>query len=121
MGSWPEWERVMVDAVYYGLFTFGGYYLFLRRTDEDRRRQNLLLLLAALFMGISYGLHTTFHSRIWHWPLSMVSAVILVSYLGVTLAFRREIASNWREDWEQWGSWLKRLLPGSRSNHGDNR
>jgi hypothetical protein len=121
MGSWPEWERVIRDAVYYGLFMFLTFWILNRRSDKDGGRQNLLTLIATLYVGISYGLNATFHSRMWHWPLSMVSAVILVSYLGVALTFRREVASNWRRDWEHWGSWLKRLLPGSGSNHGDNR
>lgn len=103
MGSWPEWERVIRDAVYYGLFMFLTFWILNRRSDKDGGRQNLLTFIATLYVGISYGLNTTFHSRMWHWPLSMVSAVILVSYLGVALTFRREVASNWRRDWELWG------------------
>jgi hypothetical protein len=109
LGSWPEWERVIRDTVYDGLLMFLFLWILIRRRDEESGRQNLLMFIAALYMGIIYGLNATFHSRMWHWPLSMVSAFILVSYLGVALTLHREVAANWRRDWRVWSPRLKRL------------
>ena len=51
MGSWPEWERVITNSVYYGLFTFLAFWILNRRSDKDGGRQNLLTLIATLYRG----------------------------------------------------------------------
>jgi hypothetical protein len=113
MGSWAEWTHVIKDAGYSAAFmlilSWG-----LNRREEDSSRHNLLTFIAALYFGVAYGLHRTFHSRLLHWPLSVVSTVTVVSYLGIVLVLRRVIASNWRRDWQVWRPRFKRLLSGSK-------
>jgi hypothetical protein len=112
MGSWAEWGHVLTDAAYSG----GLFFIILwgmNRGVEDDPHRNLLSIIAAVYFGVASGLSSTFHSRIWHWPLSIVSTVILVSYLVVAFAFRRQVAANWRRDWKVWRPRLERLLPRS--------
>jgi hypothetical protein len=113
MGTWPEWQRAITEAGYSAVFMFVFFWL-LNFKKEDNGRQNLRLSVASAYFGVLQGLNTTFHSRLLHWPLAVVSAIVIASYVGVVLVFRQEIASDWRRDWEIWGPRLKRLLPGSR-------
>jgi len=113
MGSWAEWGHALTNAVYYGGFLFLLLW-GLNRRNEDTSRQRLLMLVAAIYFGAASGLQDTFHSRLWRWPLSMVSTIVIVSYLVVAFAFRQEVATNWSRDWSVWGQRLRRLLPRSR-------
>ncbi len=97
MGTWAEWTHVLADAGYSAVFMFILIW-GLNRRGEDGSRQNLLTFVAAFYFGAAYGLQHTFHSRLLHWPLSIVSTVTVISYLGVVLVFRRQVASNWRRD-----------------------
>jgi hypothetical protein len=114
MGTWPEWKRVITEATYWTLFMFPTFWLLNYRTDKDRRRERVPSFIASLCVGILSGLTDTFHSRLWHWPLSIVSMSLLLSFLGIVLAFRREVASNWRRDWEIFGPPPKRVPPWSK-------
>lgn len=113
MGSWAEWTHVIEDAGYSAAFmlilSWG-----LNRGEEHSRRHSLFTFIAAFYFGIAYGLHHNFHSRLLHWPLSVVSTGIIVSYLAFALVLRRAIASNWRRDWQVWRPRFKRLLSGSK-------
>ena len=98
MGNWNEWSHVLVGAGYFGVIMFAILWGLNYRRAEDRRRNNSLYFVGAIYLGGWYGLTTTFHSRIWHWPLSIVSILVVVSYLVVAWIFRRQIAANWRPD-----------------------
>ena len=110
MGSWAEWGHALTNAGYSGGFLFLLLW-GLNRRDEDTPRQRLLMLIGAIYFGAASGLLDTFHSRLWRWPLSMVSTIVIVSYLVVAFAFRQEVAANWSRDWNVWGQRLRRLLP----------
>ena len=113
MGSWAEWGHALTNAGYSG----GLLFLLLwglNRRDEDTPRQRLLMLIGAIYFGAASGLLDTFHSRLWRWPLSMVSTTISVSYVVVAFAFRQEVAANWSRDRNVWGQRLRRLFPRAR-------
>jgi hypothetical protein len=59
--------------------------------------------IGAIYFGAASGLLDTFRSRLWRWPLPMVSAIVTVSYLVVAFAFRQEVAANWSRDWNVGG------------------
>ena len=98
MGSWNEWTHVLVCAGYFGSIMFAILWGVNSRRVEEKRHGNSLHFVAAIYFGIAYGLTTTFHSRIWHWPLSIVSITVVVSYFVVALIFRHQAAANWRRD-----------------------
>ena len=110
MGSSTEWGHVLTDAVY-----SGGFLLLLLwglgRIDEDTPRQRLLILIGVFYFGVAYGLFHTFDSRLWHWPLSVVSTIVALSYVVVAFVFRQQVAANWTRDWKVWGLRLRRLFP----------
>jgi hypothetical protein len=62
--------------------------------------------IGAIYFGAASGLLDTFRSRLWRWPLPMVSAIVTVSYLVVAFAFRQEVAANWSRDWNVGGAQL---------------
>jgi hypothetical protein len=70
MGSWAEWGHVLTDTGYSAGLMFLLFW-GLNRRDEDNPHQNLLSFIASAYFGVAHGLSTTFHSRIWHWPLSI--------------------------------------------------
>jgi hypothetical protein len=113
MGSWAEWGHALTNAAFFGGLLFLLWW-GLNRRDEDTPRQRLLVLIAATYFGAASGLLDTFHSRLWRWPLSMVSTIIIISYLVVAFAFRQDVARNWTRDWNAWRQRLRRLLPRSR-------
>ena len=98
MGSWNEWSHVLLGAGYSGSIMLAILWGLNSRRVEDKRHGSSLYLVAAIYFGIGYGLTTTFHSRIWHWPLSIVSITVVVSYFVVAWIFRRQVAANWRRD-----------------------
>lgn len=98
MGSWNEWSHVLVGVGYFGGMMFAILWGLNYRRVEERRRNRSLYLVAAVYSGIANGLTTTFDSRIWHWPLSIVSIAVVASYFVVAWIFRHQIAANWRRD-----------------------
>ena len=81
----------------------------MNRRDKDTPRQRLLMLIGAIYFGAASGLLDTFRSRLWRWPLPMVSAIVIVSYLVVAFVFRQEVATNWSRDWNVGGATAKAL------------
>lgn len=108
MGTWAEWSRFTVTAGYYSGFPYLIIWL-LRLGDEDSTRQNLRLLIDCVFFGVGFGFQNTFELRIWHWPLSILTGALIVSYLVLVWLFRRQVAENWSRDWQAWREWLRRL------------
>jgi hypothetical protein len=113
MGSWAEWSHALTNAGYSGGLLFLLWW-GLNRRDEDTPRQRLVMLIGAIYFGAVSGLVDTFHSRLWRWPLSILSTIIAASYLVVAFAFRREVAANWSHEWNVWRQRLRHLLPRSR-------
>jgi hypothetical protein len=83
MGSWNEWAHVLVGAGYSGSIMLVILWGLNSRRVEEKRQGNSLYFIAATYFGIAYGLTTTFHSRIWHWPLTIVTITVVLSYFVV--------------------------------------
>ncbi len=95
MGSWNEWTHVLIGAGYFGGMMFAILWgLNYRRVEDNPREKSSHYFVAAIYSGIAYGLTTTFHSRIWHWPLSIVSIIVVVSYFVVASIFHHQVAAN---------------------------
>ena len=113
MGSRAEWLHAAVEGGYSGIFLFVALWVLNLARGEKSARQKSLDYIGAVYFGILMGLGAAFDSRMWHWPLSIVTAIVFASYLVVGYAFRHEIAANWRRSWTVWRPRFKRLLPRS--------
>ena len=100
MGSLADWGRVLTGAGYFAAIMFVVWWGVNYRRADDSPNPTLRVFIASVFAGFASGFSSTFHSRIWHWPLSIVSVAIVVLYLIFVFIFRRQVAANWRGGWK---------------------
>jgi hypothetical protein len=90
VGTWVEWSHVVMRGVFFGAWMFFvprwiSSHVPLFEPWEDLR----LALPLAVFGGIFFGVVATFELRLFHWPLSLVSAMLMLCLIALRLLSRR--------------------------------
>ena len=94
MGTWVEWSHVLLRGIFFGAWMFFVPRWISSRTPLFEPWKDLrLALLLAVFGGIFFGVLATFEFRLFHWPLSLVS-VMLVLCLIALRSFSRRLNSR---------------------------
>jgi hypothetical protein len=90
VGTWVEWSHVLMRGIFFGAWWFFVPRWISSRTPLFEPWKDLRLALSlAVFCGIFFGVAATFEFRLFHWPLSLVSVMLLHCLIAIRLFSRR--------------------------------
>ena len=90
MGTWVEWSHVLMRGIFIGAWMFFVPRWISSRTPLFEPWKDLRLALpVAVFCGIFFGVVATFEFRLFHWPLSLVSVMLVLCLIALRLFSQR--------------------------------
>jgi hypothetical protein len=86
VGTWVEWSHVLMRGIFFGAWMFFVPRWISTRTPLFEPWKDLRLALElAVFGGIFFGVVATFEFRLFHWPLSLVSVLLVLCLITLRL------------------------------------
>ena len=90
LGTWVEWSHALMRGIFFGAWMFFLPRWISSRTPLFEPWKDLRLALPlAVYGGIFFGVVDTFEFRLFHWPLSLVSVVLVLCLIALGLLSRR--------------------------------
>jgi len=90
VGTSVEWSHVLIRGIFFGAWMFFvPRWISSRTTLFEPWKDLRLALLLAVFGGIFFGVVATFEFRLFHWPLSLVSVMLVLCLIALRLFSRR--------------------------------
>jgi len=86
VGTWVEWLFVLVRGIFFGAWMF-----FLPRWISSRThlfapwKDFRAALLLAVWGGLYFGMVATFEFRLFHWPLALVTVILMLGPIALRL------------------------------------
>jgi hypothetical protein len=90
VGTWVEWSHVLMRGIFFGAWMFFFPRWMSLRTPLFEPWRNLRSALPlAVFSGIFFGVIGTFEFRLFHWPLALVSVILVFCLIALRLFLLR--------------------------------
>ena len=94
MGSMAEWMRALAHGLFFGAWMFIWFWWLNHWKSGSKRLVLVQAIAAGVLSGINYGLLTTFHGRLLHWPMEILTILVVILHLFTAIILRRLVPRN---------------------------